>query len=255
MMNKANFLKGKPMINFFNTVQKYVRDLFAEPKGTSAFVCLCFSAFFGFIGLLWVILALGCGSTAGLVAALMAMPLWIAGPFYFYRFYREMIKGVFNKRYGREERARQVKGFKTLPFYKTFRGQAVGITWLVFIMTFLFGLFVDNYIVLMECALMIPMIFLMCRGYNWIYVFAILWWTAEKFLQARMTLDPVYLAGIAVWWIVVTYIYLQAFKVGRAYHKTSGYLRLPWLLDIVKALCLLVVAAVIIFTFIYSYLA
>ena len=87
------------------------------------------------------------------------------------------------------------------------------LTGFILLVTMLMGLLTQSYDIFFELALMLPMMYLMYRGYRWIFVFAILWWTFEKGLQLYVAPGSASIASILVWWAVVTYVYFQAYKV------------------------------------------
>lgn len=91
----------------------------------------------------------------------------------------------------------------------------------------------------------------MHRGYRWIFVFAIIWWTFEKALQFYVAPSGASVASIFVWWAVVTYIYLQAYKVEKARAKLPNISRKPWLKDLGLALGAFVLLSALLYALIY----
>ena len=211
------FKKGNTMQINKTAIKDKVRSYFAEPQGKARMACEVFSVLLGLSGILMIIAAVASGSVLGLLGALVAAPLLILLPFYFYHFFKTMLQGVANKQFRRLERNRQVEEYDTLPFRRTF----------------------------------LPMLYLMHRGYRWIFVFAMIWWTFEKGLQLYVAPSGASVASILVWWAVVTYIYLQAYNVEKARVKLSNIPQKPLLKDLGLALGAFVLLSGLLYVLIY----
>lgn len=184
------------------------------------------------------------GIVAGRAAADFAAVLFLS-------FFRTMLHGVADKQIRHRERARQAKEYNNMPFRRTFRGMAFYLTGFILLVTMLMGLLTQSYDIFFELALMLPMMYLMYRGYRWIFVFAILWWTFEKGLQLYVAPGSASIASILVWWAVVTYVYFQAYKVEAVRARLPGAPRKPWLKDLGLALGAFVLLAAALHTLIY----
>lgn len=184
------------------------------------------------------------GIVAGRAAADFAAVLFLS-------FFRTMLHGVADKQIRHRERARQAEEYNNMPFRRTFRGMAFYLTGFILLVTMLMGLLTQSYDIFFELALMLPMMYLMYRGYRWIFVFAILWWTFEKGLQLYVAPGSASIASILVWWAVVTYVYFQAYKVEAVRARLPGAPRKPWLKDLGLALGAFVLLAAALHTLIY----
>ena len=223
----------------------------AEPQGKVRLICLLFSVLLGFAAILMIIASVASGSVCGLIASLVAAPLLVLLPFYFYHFFRTMLQGVADKKARRRERARQAEEYDNLPFRRTFRGMAFYLTGFILAVTMLMGALSKSYDIFFELALIAPMMYLMYRGYRWIFVFAALWWTFEKGLQLYVAPNGTSVASIFVWWAVVTYVYFQAAKVATARAKLTGVPRKPWLKDFGLSLGAFVLLSALLYGLIY----
>lgn len=252
-MIRANKLikKGKTMQIDKKAVKDKICSYFAEPKGKARLICAVFAVLLGLSGVLMIVAAVALGSILGLVGALILTPLLILLPFYFYHFFKTMIHGVADKKLRHQERNRQVEEYDSLPFRRTFRGMAFYLTAFILVLTILMGFFAESYDIFFEAALILPMLFLMRRGYRWIFVFAIIWWTFEKGLQLYVAPSGASIASILVWWAIVTYIYLQAYKVEKARAKLPNIAPKPWLKDLGLALGGFVFLAALLYILIY----
>ena len=245
------FKKGNTMQINKTAIKDKVRSYFAEPQGKARMACEVFSVLLGLSGILMIIAAVASGSVLGLLGALVAAPLLILLPFYFYHFFKTMLQGVANKQFRRLERNRQVEEYDTLPFRRTFRGMAFYLTSFILVITILMGFLTKSYDILFEAALILPMLYLMRRGYRWIFVFAMIWWTFEKGLQLYVAPSGASVASILVWWAVVIYIYLQAYKVEKARVKLSNIPQKPLLKDLGLALGAFVLLSGLLYVLIY----
>ena len=232
-------------------VKDKIRSYFAEPQGKARMTCEVFSVLLGLSGILMIIAAVATGSVLGLLGALVATPLLVIVPFFFYHFFKTMLQGVANKQFRRQERNRQVEEYDILPFRRTFRGMAFYLTAFILVITVLMGFLTKSYDILFEAALILPMLYLMRRGYRWIFVFAIIWWTFEKGLQLYVAPSGASIASILVWWAVVTYIYLQAYKVEKARAKLPNIPHKPWLKDLGLALGVFILFSALLYAIIY----
>lgn len=232
-------------------LKEKIRSWFAEPQGKARIACQVFAVLLGLAALLMIIASVAYGSVIGLLVSLLVAPLLILLPFYFYHFFRTMLHGVADKQIRHRERARQAEEYNNMPFRRTFRGMAFYLTGFILLVTMLMGLLTQSYDIFFELALMLPMMYLMYRGYRWIFVFAILWWTFEKGLQLYVAPGSTSIASILVWWAVVTYVYFQAYKVEAVRARLPGAPRKPWLKDLGLALGAFVLLAAALHTLIY----
>ena len=223
----------------------------AEPRGKARLICLLFAVLLGLAAVLMIVASVAYGSVCGLMASLVVAPLLVLLPFYFYHFFRTMLQGVADKKVRRRERARQAKEYDNLPFRRTFRGMAFYLTGFILSVTMLMGALTKSYDIFFELALIAPMMYLMYRGYRWVFVFAALWWTFEKGLQLYVAPDSTSVASIFVWWAVVTYVYFQAAKVETVRAKLPGVLRKPWLKDLGLSLGGFVLLSAVLYGLIY----
>ena len=244
-------------------LKEKIRSWFAEPQGKARIACQFFAVLLGLAALLMIVASVAYGSVIGLLVSLLVAPLLVLLPFYFYHFFRTMLQGVADKQIRHRERARQAEEYNNLPFRRTFRGIAFYLTGFILLVTMLMGLLTQSYDIFFELALMLPMMYLMYRGYRWIFVFspslflipgsvfAILWWTFEKGLQLYVAPGSASIASILVWWAVVTYVYFQAYKVEAVRARLPGAPRKPWLKDLGLALGAFVLLAAALHTLIY----
>lgn len=223
----------------------------AEPQGKARVACQVFAVLLGLAALLMIIASVAYGSVSGLLASFLAAPLLILLPFYFYHFFRTILQGVANKQLRHCERARQAEEYHTLPFRRTFRGMAFYLTGFILFVTLLMGFLTKSYEIFFELALMLPMMYLMYRGYRWIFIFAIFWWTFEKGLQLYVAPSGASIASILVWWAVVTYVYFQAYKVEAVYARLPEAPRKSWLKDLGLALGIFMLLSVALYALIY----
>lgn len=201
--------------------EEKIKSLINEPKDRARIVCSIFSALLGLAGILMIIGALTSGSIIGLVISIPLTPVLALIPFYFYHFFKAMLQGIGNKTKHSAEISRQVKEYYTLPFRETFRGMAYYITAFILFVTVLMGLLTQNIQILYEIAIIVPLMYLMKKGYRWVFILAIIWWTLEKGIQLYTTPAGASIASILVWWVVVTYIYFEAFLVERGWVKAQ----------------------------------
>ena len=216
-------------------LKEKIRSWFAEPQGKARIACQVFAVLLGLAALLMIIASVAYGSVIGLLVSLLVAPL----------------HGVADKQIRHRERARQAEEYNNMPFRRTFRGMAFYLTGFILLVTMLMGLLTQSYDIFFELALMLPMMYLMYRGYRWIFVFAILWWTFEKGLQLYVAPGSASIASILVWWAVVTYVYFQAYKVEAVRARLPGAPRKPWLKDLGLALGAFVLLAAALHTLIY----
>lgn len=202
-------------------VEEKVKSLIREPKGKARIVCSIFSALLGLAGILMIIGALTSGSIIGLIVSILLTPVLALLPFYFYRFFKPMLHGIGSKARHSEEINNQVKEYYTLPFRKTYRGMAFYITAFILLITVLVGLLTQNVEMLYEISIIIPLMYLMRKGYRWVFILAIVWWALEKGLQLYTTPAGASIASILVWWVAVTYIYFEAFLVENGLVKSQ----------------------------------
>lgn len=237
-------------------IEAKIQALFNEPKGKSKIICAIFSVLLGLSGILMIIGAIGMGSLLGLIGALIITPIFIAFPYFFYHFFKSMLLSAGNAEIRKEEFAKQIKGYHTLPFRKTYRGLAYYITAFILVITIIIGLATQNIEILYEIVIILPMMFLMRKGYSGIFILAIIWWSLEKGLQLYITSAGASIGSILVWWVVVAYVYFQAFLVERAFKKANIQTSEPkkhlWA-DISKALAMFVVLLVIMVVLSYFY--
>lgn len=200
-------------------VETKLKSLFNEPQGKALIACWIFSILLGLAGILMIIGSLTGGSILSLLVSIILTPLLVLAPFYFYHFFKNMLVGVANRAKHKSEIERQVKEYYTLPFRQTFRGMAYYITGFVLLVTVLAGLLTLNIEILYEVSIIVPLMFLMRKGYRGVFILAIIWWTLEKGLQLYTTPVGASIASILVWWVAVTYIYVEAFWVERGLAK------------------------------------
>ena len=232
-------------------LKEKIHSWFAEPQGKARVICQVFAVLLGLAAVLMIVASVAYGSIIGLLVSLVVAPLLILLPFYFYHFFKAMLHGVADKKVRHCERARQAKEYNNLPFRRTFRGMAFYLTGFILLVTMLMGALTQSYDIFFELALMLPMMYLMYRGYRGIFVFAILWWTFEKGLQLYVAPSGASIASILVWWAVVTYVYFQAYKVEAVRARLPETPHKPLLKDIGIALGTFVLLASVLYMLIY----
>lgn len=113
----------------------------------------------------------------------------------------------------KEEIEQKAKGYYTDKWYKQERCILIAFIFISFGLGFAL-LYGDIQSLLLASSLLLPIVFLIYKGYRIGYVLFILYWTFEKFLQIADNEGSS--GGAVIWWLVIVSISITAIRVENA---------------------------------------